>query len=167
MNTLYPMLTYTHIKRFNVEEYTAMRLKNLTVGQRISFGFAFVFMLFVGVATIGYLTMGRVGRELTAYSSSTAETNLAANLESSMLALRMNVKELIVSGSDEAANAHACCYKNLDTVLAIATQQIADSGRADESSQAKVLLEPYNEAFTNVMDELIAPIVAASQEQRQ
>ncbi len=123
-----------------------------TIGQKIIAGFALVFVLFVIVASIAYFASRQAGRGLTAYSSTTAETNVATNLESSMLSLGKSVNEFMVTGSDESIANYTQNQKALETALAKASQMITDPLRAKEIADAKKLLADYEVAFQKSVD---------------
>ncbi len=123
-----------------------------TIGQKIVAGFALVFALLVIVAVIAGFASRQAGRGLTAYSSTTAETNVATNLESAMLSMGKSVSEFLVSGSDESIANYTQNQKALETALAKATQLIVDPTRAKEIVDAKKLLADYEAAFQKSVD---------------
>ncbi len=129
-----------------------MKLASLTIGRKIVSGFALVFTLFVVVAGIAYYALNRAGSGLSHISLSAGETNVAANLESSMLTLRMGVNEYLLSGTDEALAQHAQNQKTLDTALSKAALAITDPVRAKDIADAKKLLGEYQGAFQKTVD---------------
>jgi len=131
-----------------------VKLKPLsrTIGQKIIAGFALVFVLLVIVAVIAGFASRQAGRGLTAYSSTTAETNVATNLESAMLSLGKSVNEFMVSGSDESIANYMQNQKALEAALAKAQQVIVDPVRAKEIVDAKKLLADYEAAFQKSVD---------------
>ena len=131
-----------------------MKLKPIsrTIGQKITAGFALVFALLVIVAVIAGFASRQAGRGLTAYSSTTAETNVATNLESAMLSLGKSVNEFMVSGSDESIANYTQNQKALEAALAKATQVVVDPVRAKEIVEAKKFLADYEAAFQKSVD---------------
>jgi methyl-accepting chemotaxis protein len=123
-----------------------------TIGQKIVSGFAVIILLFVIVAAIAFFAFRNAGRGLTQYSASTAETNVATNLESSMLMLRMSVNEFLVTGSDESVANYTQTVKTLDAAIGKAAQMITDPTRAKDLSDAKKLLTEYQAAFQKTVD---------------
>jgi len=72
-----------------------MKKLSLTIGRRIALGFAIVLFIFCFVAIISRVALKRAGSGLDQYSASTEETNLAAQLEASMLTLpRLRQRDL-------------------------------------------------------------------------
>ncbi|MGC4071333.1 MAG: methyl-accepting chemotaxis protein [Nibricoccus sp.] len=129
-----------------------MKLPSLTIGRKISSGFTLVFALFVVVAAIAYLALGRAGKGLADFSDSTAETNVAANLETSMLNLRMSVNEFLATGSEESIAGYGKNRKALDTAVAQAATEMTEPARAGDVSAAKKLLADYDAAFKKTID---------------
>jgi len=129
-----------------------LSLFSRTIGQKIIAGFALVFALLVIVAVIAGFASRQAGRGLTAYSSTTAETNVATNLESAMLSLGKSVSEFLVSGSDESIANYTQNQKALEVALTKASQTIVDPTRAKEIVEAKKLLADYEAAFQKSID---------------
>ncbi|ATC64055.1 hypothetical protein CMV30_08880 [Nibricoccus aquaticus] len=125
-----------------------MKLPSLTIGRKITSGFALVFALFLIVAAIAYFALGRAGKGLADFSDSTAETNVAANLESSMLNLRMGVNEFLATGSEDSIANYEKNRKALDAAVDQAATAMKDNAdRAQDIADAKKLLVEYNAAF--------------------
>ena len=129
-----------------------MKLASLTIGRKIISGFALVFALFVVVAGLAFLALNRSGSGLSQISSSAAETNVAANLESAMLRLRMGVNEFLVSGTEESLATYAQNQKALENAMNLATQAITDPERAKDIADAKKLLVGYQAGFQKTVD---------------
>ncbi|PTY08772.1 chemotaxis protein [Opitutaceae bacterium EW11] len=129
-----------------------MKLPSLTIGRKIVSGFTLVFVLFAVVAAIAYFALGRAGKGLSEYSASTAENNVAANLEASMLKLRMSVNEFLISGSDESVASYGQNQKALESALNKATEMITDPERSKDLTDAKKLLTDYAGAFKKTVD---------------
>jgi methyl-accepting chemotaxis protein len=129
-----------------------VKLPSLTIGRKITSGFVLEFVLFVLLAALAYVALGRAGQGLSKYSHSTKEANVAAGLETSMLMLQMSVNEFLVSGSEESLAHYERDQKVLKTAVAEAAQQITDPKRALEIGEAKKLIEQYDAAFSKVVD---------------
>ena len=122
-----------------------MKLPSLTIGRKITSGFALVFTLFVVVAALAYLALGRAGKGLTDFSQSTADTNVIANLETSMLNLRMSVNEFLATNSEASIATYEQNRVALDAALAAA-------GRTQDVAAAKKFLLDYEAAFQKTVD---------------
>ncbi|HYD82625.1 MAG TPA: hypothetical protein VEA63_01205, partial [Opitutus sp.] len=66
-----------------------MSFANLTIGKKITLGFALLFALLIVVATIAFTALGGAGRRLALFAGSAQETYVAATLESSMQGLKL------------------------------------------------------------------------------
>jgi methyl-accepting chemotaxis protein len=129
-----------------------VKLPSLTIGRKISSGFVLVFALFVVVAAIAYVALGRAGKGLSDFSASTAETNVAANLETSILDLRMSVNEFLVTGSNDSIAHYDKGRKVVDAALAQAAAQMTEPERAQEVEGTKKLLVEYDAAFKKTVE---------------
>ncbi len=128
-----------------------MRLPALTIGRKITFGFAAVLFIFCLVAVVARIALSSAGAELLRYSSTTAETNLAAQLEASMLALRMDVSDYLVTGSVTARTAFDNEQKKLVATFDQAGQVTTDSARQADLAEARKLLGDYDKAFRRII----------------
>ena len=128
-----------------------MSLKNITIGKKITFGFAVVCVLLCFVAGLAYLALGASGRKLKLYSTSAQESFAAASLEGAMTALKLQVNEYLATGSVENAGAYEKARSVLSTQLAEAEQLIVDPERARQITEAKNLLASYHQAFQELI----------------
>ena len=123
----------------------------MTIGRKITCGFALVFVLLSAVSMIAYLSLGASGRKLVQYSGSAKESNAAASLESSMLEVKMQVNQYL-SSSDASIADYEKAKAALDADLVTAEGLIIDSDRAAEVANAKKLLGSYDAAFRRLVD---------------
>ena len=128
-----------------------MKLRSLTIGRRIAAGFAAVLFIFCVVAVITRIALKKSGQGLDQYSASTAETNLVSQMEASMLSLRMDVNEYLVSGSDSALAAYDKEQKALQNVFAQSSTTVTDPERSAELSDAQKLFTQYDKAFRQIV----------------
>ncbi|MFA5264460.1 MAG: methyl-accepting chemotaxis protein [Opitutaceae bacterium] len=128
-----------------------MKIRSLTIGRRIALGFAIVLFIFCIVAIISRVALKRAGSGLDQYSASTEETNLAAQLEASMLSLRMDVNEYLVSGSDTSLASYDKEQKNLLSVFNRAGTVVTEAARLTELTDAQSLLVDYDKAFRQIV----------------
>ena len=129
-----------------------MNFANLTIGRKISYGFAIIFLLLAAVTAASYLYLGAAGRRLSQYSASAQETGVAASLENAMLALKMQVNEFLATGSADSVANYDRAKTALDDGLARAQRTIVDADRADKLAAAKRLLSQYDAAFRHLVD---------------
>ena len=129
-----------------------MKLPSFTIGRKIGIGFFIVFVIFIIVAAVAWLALGSAGQGLKNYSSSTVETNLAAQLEVSMLTLSKDVNEYLVSGSAAALTAYNQEQKNLLATFEQATKVVDDPARNAKLVESHKLLDDYDKAFRRIVD---------------
>jgi len=128
-----------------------MAFKNLTIGKKITFGFALALTLLVVVAVIAYTALGGAGRRLTAYAGSAQETYAAATLESSMQSLKLQVNDFLATGSNDSLAGCEAAKRTLDADLDRAAKLITDADRAPQIAKAHALLADYWTAFNDLV----------------
>ena len=128
-----------------------MSLQNLTIGKKIGLGFGLLFALLMVVAAISYTALGGAGRRLTLFADSAQETFAAAELESSMQALKIEVNDFLVTGSAQSIAACEAAKKKLDADLDAAAKLIVDPERAAQIVKARELLNAYQAAFGDLV----------------
>ena len=119
----------------------------ITIGRKITLGYAVVFVLLCFVAGLAHLALGASGRKLQLYSASAQESFTAASLEGAMTTLKLQVNEFLATGSAESIDSYETARTALNAELAEAEQLIVESGRAQKIIEAKGLLGAYNQAF--------------------
>ncbi len=129
-----------------------MKLPSLTIGRKISSGFTLVIVLFLAVAGIAFYALGQSGRGLAGFSDSTADTNLAANLETAVLNTRMSVNGFLVTNSEADIAEYQQHHKVLMEALAQAEASIVDPERAAHLADARKLLVQYDASFKKTID---------------
>jgi methyl-accepting chemotaxis protein len=129
-----------------------MTYANLTIGRKITGGFALVFLLLATVTAVAYLALGASGRKFGLYAASAQETNAAASLESAMLTLKMQVNEFLATGDPTSVEQYDKAKTELDADFGIGEQRIVDAGRAFQLAAAKRLLGQYDSAFRRVVE---------------
>lgn len=133
-----------------------MKKISLTIGRMIGLGFFAVLAIFVITSLISRFALSKAGKGLESFSSSTEETNLISEIEASMLSLRMDINEYLVSGSDGALAAYSKEEKILQTSFSRVEAVVSDSERSKELAEAEKFLEEYNKAFKQIVDLRVA-----------
>jgi methyl-accepting chemotaxis protein len=123
----------------------------MTIGKKITVGFALIFALLVLVAVIAYTALGGAGRRLTMFASSAQETYAAASLESSMQALKLQVQDFLATGSAESITNYDAAKKALDADLDAASKLVDDPSRAQQIAKARELLAVYDAGFRDLV----------------
>ncbi len=128
-----------------------MSFKNLTIGKKITFGFALTLTLLLVVAWIAYAALGDYGGAMKQYAGSAQETYAAATLESSMQALKLQVNDFLATGSAESVAACETAKRALDADLDRAAKLISDDERSKQIAKARGLLNEYWTAFNDLV----------------
>ncbi len=128
-----------------------MSLRTLTIGKKITLGFALLFALLMLVAVIAFTALGGAGKRLTLFAESAQETYTAATLESSMQALKLQVHEFLATGSAESIVAYDAAKKALDADLERAAKIMVDPTRAQQIAKARELLGTYEAGFRDLV----------------
>jgi len=128
-----------------------MSQRPLTIGKKITFGFALLFALLMLVAAIAFTALGGAGRRLTLFAESAQETYTAATLESSMQALKLQVHEFLATGSAESIAAYDTAKQALDADLDRAGKIMVDPTRARQIAKARELLQTYEVGFRDLV----------------
>ncbi len=128
-----------------------MSLDNFTIGKKIALGFGLLFALLILVAALAYFALGGASRRLALFADSAQETYVAATLESSMQALKLEVNDFLATGSAESVAACETAKKALDADLARASELIVEPSRAAQIAKARELLATYQTAFGDLV----------------
>ena len=129
-----------------------MTFANLTIGRKIVLGFTLVFVLLAAVTATAYLALDGAGRNFSRYAASAQETNTAADLESAMLSLKMQVSLFLATRDAAAVAAYDKSKAELDADLTAAARRVVDADRANQLGAAKRLLAQYDGFFRNLVD---------------
>src|SRR5690606_3930939 len=95
--------------------------------------------------------LGGAGQRLHLFASSAQETYAAANLESSMQALKIEVNDFLATGSDASIARCLEAKKTLDADLDRAAKLVVDPERAQQIAKARELLATYQNAFNELV----------------
>ena len=128
-----------------------MSFSTLTIGRKITLGFGMLFALLAVVAGIAFTALGGAGRRLSLFTASAQETYVAANLESSMQALKLQVNEFLATGSAASIAACETAKKTLDADFDRAASLIVEPQRAAQIAKARELLGTYHAAFNDLV----------------
>ncbi len=105
-------------------------LKNLTLGQKVMTGFASILVLLVVVAVIAYTALESASGGFEGYRELARDTNLASRLEADMLMMRMNVKDFLITNSEQDHAQYKFYRDNMRTFLEQADKEIQHPDRA-------------------------------------
>ncbi len=126
-------------------------LKNLTVTWRISLGFAAILLLLVLVAAISFNGQHSAAVGFEEYRGLARDTNLVGRLQANMLMVRMNVKDFIITGSEEDRRQFDDYWQATQGFMDTAQQEIQNPTRAKLVDDADEMMAQYGPSFGEVV----------------
>jgi methyl-accepting chemotaxis protein len=131
-------------------------LANLTLGRKIGFGFALVLLLMAAVAGAGYIGLGHANEGVDAYHALAREGTLTSDFQKELLMVRLDLKEYLLTKSDETL---AKYEKN----RAILVKTLGDASSAiTEPARAQIVKDIHQQfgTYESTLRELIAAVKA-------
>lgn len=127
-------------------------VKKMSVGKKISLGFAVILVLTVVVAFAAFWGLGVAADGFTDYREMARDTNLAGRLQANMLMVRMNVKDFIITGSDKDLQQYNEYLVKMKDFLAEAQREIKNPKRAAIIDNVEAEIKEYQESFKKVVE---------------
>ena len=127
-------------------------LKKLTVGKKIFLGFASIVILILVVGISGYLGLQKASSDFTHYREMARHTNLSGQLQASMLMVRMNVKDYLITGKEKDLKQFEEYWEKTNGFLAEAKKEIREPERAAKIDLVDKDLGQYKDAFEKVAE---------------
>ena len=126
-------------------------MKKLSLGMKIGGGFGLVLSLLAIVSFISWRGIDHMLDGFITYRGLAKETNLASNLQTEMLMMRINVKDFIITGSNKDIEEYTQYLKKMDEYLKKAQKEIQDPDRAKKISFIAKEISEYQIAFDQVV----------------
>lgn len=126
--------------------------RNLSISTKIIIGFATVLILLVVSTGLSFTGLNNSSQGFNTYSELANDSNLAADLESSLLMVRMNVKDYIITGSDEIRQQYSQYVESVNTSFANAQKDIQNPDRAQLVDESETQFTRYQNAFQQIVD---------------
>ncbi|EAT17097.1 HAMP domain-containing protein [Desulfuromonas acetoxidans] len=127
-------------------------LKNLSLAKKLSAGFGAILILLMMVGGISYSTLDTSSRGFQEYRAMARDTNLAGRVQANLLMVRMNVKDYIITASEEDFSDYEKYWQKTATFMASAQKEIQVPQRAELIDRIDDELQSYNKAFHAVVD---------------
>ncbi len=131
-------------------------LANLTLGRKIGFGFAAVLLLMAAVAGAGFIGLGHANDGVEAYRALSRENTLAGDFQVELLMVRLDLKEYLLTKSDQT-------LANYEKNRAILVKTLDDASSAiTEPARAQIVRDIRQQlgAYEATLKELIAAVKA-------
>ncbi len=126
-------------------------LDNMKLGIKLLAGFGVVLALMVIVGITAYNAINSASKGFGHYREMARDTVLAGRLQANMLMARMNVKNFIITGSEQDKQQYQDYYKKMSGFLVEAQQEISNPERAAKIDLVDSEVGDYNEAFKKVL----------------
>ncbi len=125
--------------------------RKLTVGKKIVLGFSLVLILLVGVGVIAYTSLDDASAGFERYRTIARNTNLVGNIETSVLRVRMNVKDFILGRNDKGLERTHEHLKKMGDLIGDAKSQIHNAERAAKIRDIDAGKTEYSAALDKVI----------------
>ncbi len=126
-------------------------LTNMTLAKKLILGFAVVLVLLMAVGGIGYNALNTAADGFGNYRELARETNLSGRVQANMLMVRMNVKDFLVTGSEEDQQEYQDYLQKTTEFVDQAHKIVNDPKRAEMLNAATKDLDNYAAAFDKVV----------------
>jgi len=124
--------------------------KNFRVGTKIMIGFGAVICILLLISIISYLGLGTAQKGFYEYQQLALINSFCGDLEATLLRTRINVKNFVISGSDEHLNTFEQAFQDLMGIYEQGETQIKDPERMERLKLIKDSLNDYHSAFNEI-----------------
>nr|WP_319396648.1 MCP four helix bundle domain-containing protein [uncultured Desulfobacter sp.] len=129
-----------------------MNWKNLSLKMKLVSGFSIMIVLLLGVSLIGFWSLDHASKGFTEYREMARDTNLAGRVQANMLMVRMNVKNYLISGTQESLNEFHKRWEMMMKFQSQAQSEIQNPERAKKIDTIETGLADYQKGFDQVVD---------------
>lgn len=123
-----------------------VNVSSLTIGRKITTGFALVLLLFTAEIVSSRFALDHVGRGIADYAARTADANAGHALETAMYSLCLRGQAVLTRGRPQDWEAYRSSRVSLERALALADAEIDLPERSSEIAEAKRLFAAYDAA---------------------
>ena len=123
---------------------------NFSMAKKIVLGFSIVLGLLATVGGLGFITIHGASEDFTTYRGLARDANLMGRVQANMLMMRMNVKDFLITGSEETKASFDEYKTKTSEFLDTAQKEIKNPERARKVDDSVKNIEVYDQAFTNV-----------------
>ena len=126
--------------------------KNMRLSTKIGLGFGIVLTLLVISSFVGYRALKGSSDGFSNYREMARDSNLAGRLQANMLMVRMNVKDFIITGSEQDMLDYQKYIDLMTEFMTEAQQNIQDTERAANIDAADTGVKDYEAGFAQVVE---------------
>lgn len=122
----------------------------MKMSTKILLGFVSIIVLLVVVGGVATIFLTRASSDFVQYREWARDSNLIANFQESLLMVRMNVKDFIISGDEKEKQEYQEYMDLTDEYLTAAEKSIQAADRAPLVSQMRGKIDQYDSYFNEV-----------------
>ena len=126
--------------------------KKMNLAIKIGGGFGTVILFLTIVSSVSWLGLKGMADGFTTYRSLARNSNLAGNLQSSMLALRLSVEEYIQRSNEENIKIYQSHRVDINNILSVAQKDIHNPERAKIIDEYSSDIVAYDKAFDQLVE---------------
>ena len=130
-------------------------IKEMSLVKKLGFGFSSILVLLVIVGTLSFVTINNASDDFRHYRALARDTNLMGRLQANMLMVRMNVKDFIITGSDQDRQQYAEYLKKTERFGRQAQEEIQNPERARMVDRAVDAMSEYKAGFAKIEEALV------------
>ena len=123
---------------------------NLKIGTRLAAGIGLLLLLLIGVAGAAYIGMTGAKTSFGEYRQYARETKTAANWNGDLLALRLNVKNFLIEGTEAARQKTEAAVTVLTDEIAQEKSVFVEPAHASAVEEIGTLAAQYDQTFDKV-----------------
>jgi len=133
----------------------------LNFSRKLYLGFSFILILLMSVSITSYVTLTSTSKGFDDYRSLAQVNDIVDNIQASMLMVRMNLKDFIITSDNKDKQQFESYLQKTKRYIAEANNLITDPARINKIQKLSSLLNQYDTAFEDVVtlkkdqDELI------------
>ncbi|MCG8616508.1 MAG: methyl-accepting chemotaxis protein, partial [Desulfobacterales bacterium] len=128
-----------------------MNLNQLTLKTKLIAGFGLVIGLLLTVSMVSFFALNNASSGFMQYREMARDANLAGRLQANMLMVRMNVKNYLISNSEDALKAYRERWNKMAVFQEEAKKEIQKPERAEKILAVDAGLGDYEKGFDQVV----------------
>lgn len=126
--------------------------KNLRLAVKIGASFFIVLSLLSLVLIVGIVSLNKANDGISSYQDLSQDTNIVSDLQTTMLMVRMNVKDYLITHSQKDLTEYQEYLDKLSQLLVTAKTEIQEPQRANYIANIDAELQTYQHTFTEVVN---------------
>ncbi len=125
---------------------------NMSVASKIRTGFGIVIGLLIIIAAVGSFSLSNACTGFTTYRGVARSTNLMGRIQANLLEARMEVKNFLITGTDEAKQKYEERWSQVENFVATALEEQKEGERKNKLLTMQGDSKTYDNAFHQVVE---------------